>query len=192
MKRNVRWVIQITIVLVAVVILYYNSVNKEQSGGEDNAVVMDKDLLLSKDLEENYPLTVCQVVSAFTRIQKCYYNEDCSNEEIIALADMMRLLLDDELNENNPYDTFISNLETEINTYRKNNRTISRIIMGKSSEVKYSTVDGVKSAAVDCIYYVKDDAGTTKNVTTYILRKNDEGEWKIYGWQLYQPDEWEE
>lgn len=192
MKRNIKWVLTITLLLIVAVLVYYRSINKEQIDNEDNTVVMDKDILLSKDLEENYPLTVCQVVNLFTRIQKCYYNEECSNNELLELADMAMVIFDDELVNNNPYDQYVSNLEQEINDYRENNRTISRVIIGKSSEVTYSTVDGIKYASLECIYYVKDDDGTAKNITTYILRKDDEDRWKILGWQEYQPDEWEE
>lgn len=192
MKKNIKWFVTIALLMMIAVLVYYKVVNKDSKEKEEVATVEDKDKLLSKNLEENYPLTVCQVVQLFTRIQKCYYNEECSNEDIVRLAYMATELFDDELKDNNPFDEYFSDLEDEINDFRDNNRTISRVIVGKSSEVKYSTVDNVKSASVECIYYTKDDRGTAKIITTYILRKDEEERWKILGWKEYEPDEWEE
>lgn len=192
MKRNIRWIITITLLLIVVALLYYRAVNSDGEDVEETATVSDVDKLLAKDLQDNYPLTVCQVVQLFTRIQKCYYNEKCSNEEIVKLAYMATELFDAELLENNPFDEYFTDLEDEINEFRKTNKTISRVIVGKSSEVEYSTIDEVKYASLDCIYYTTDDMGTYKIVTTYILRKDEEDRWKILGWQEYQPDEWEE
>ncbi len=192
MKRSIKWIITITLVLIVVVLLYYRAVNKDEVPTDDTEIVRDTDKLLSKDLEESYPVTVCQVVQLFTRIQKCYYNEECTNDEIIQLADMALEIFDDELVENNPRNEYLEALEAEINYYKDNNKTISRVIVGKSADVTYSTVEGVKYASVECIYYVKDDKGTEKNITTYILRKTEEGQWKILGWQEYAPSEWEE
>lgn len=192
MKRSIKWIITITLVLIVVVLLYYRAVNKDEVPENDTEIVRDTDKLLSKDLEESYPVTVCQVVQLFTRIQKCYYNEECSNDEIIQLADMALEIFDDELVENNPRKEYLEELEAEINYYKDNDRIISRVIVGKSADVTYSTVEGVKYASVECIYYVKDEDGTEKNITTYILRKDDEGKWKILGWQEYAPSEWEE
>ncbi len=192
MKKNIRWVITITLLLIVVVLLYYRSVNKEEKKQEDTTVVQDTDKLLSKDLTESYPVTVCQVVQLFTRIQKCYYNEDCTNEEIVKLSEMAMQLFDEELIANNPKEEYLSDLEEEINIYRKHNKTISRVLVGKSSDVTYSTVEGVKYASVECIYYVKDDTNTEKTITTYILRKDESGKWKILGWQEFMPSEWEE
>ena len=192
MKRSIKWIITITLVLIVVVLLYYREVNKDEVYEDDTEIVRDTDKLLSKDLEDSYPITVCQVVQLFTRIQRCYYNEECTNDEIIQLADMALEIFDEELVENNPRKEYLEELEAEINYYKDNDRIISRVIVGKSGDVTYSTVEGVKYASVECIYYVKDDDGTEKNITTYILRKDDEGKWKILGWQEYVPSQWEE
>ena len=217
MKRSIRWVLTITLLIIVVVIVYYKTINNPTSGTDSEEILSDKDTLLSKDfvsdfpdtvegvldkideekigeeMEENYPITVCQVVQLFTRIQKCYYNEECSEEELIKLAYMATILFDDELVENNsPFDEYFADLQEEIDLYKKENRTISRVILGKSSDVTYSTVEGQKYASVECVYYVKDEATTAKIVTTYMLRKNEDGKWKILGWQKYEPGEWEE
>jgi len=192
MKRNIKWIMTITLLLVVVVLLYYRTVNKEEKQEGETVTVEDTDKLLGKNLDESYPVTVCQVVQLFTRIQKCYYNEDTNSEEITKLAEMALKIFDDELVANNPKDKYLKDLEDEINYFRKNKKTISRVLVGKSSDVTYSTVDDVKYASVECIYYVKGEKGTEKCVATYILRKDKEGKWKILGWQEFAPSEWEE
>ncbi len=192
MKRNIRWIMTITLLLIVVVLMYYRSVNKEEKQEEEATVIEDTDKLLSKNLDESYPVTVCQVVQLFTRIQKCYYNEDASDEEITKLAEMALKIFDDELVANNPKDEYMKDLEDEINYFRKNKKTISRVLVGKSSDVRYSTIDDVKYASVECIYYVKGENGTEKSTATYILRKDEGGKWKILGWQEFVPSEWEE
>ena len=192
MKRNIRWVMTITLLIVVVVLVYYKNINKEDKVQDDVTVVADTDKLLSKDLEKSYPVTVCQVVQLFTRIQKCYYNEEYSPEELEKLAKMARMIFDDELNSSNPDEEYMADLKEEIDLFKEKNKTISRVIVGKASDVRYSTVNDVKYAAVECIYYTKDDAGTSKITTTYILRKNEDDKWKILGWQEFVPSEWEE
>ena len=215
MKRSIKWVITITLLLIVVVLVYYKAVNGDKIIQDDTTVLSDKDKLLGKDyvsdfpdtvedvlskidsntigeeMESDYPLTVCQVVSLFTKIQRSYYNEDNSEKELIKLAYMATILFDKELIDNNPFDEYFEELQEEIEGYQDDNRIISRVIVGKSSDVKYSTVDEKKYASVECIYYVQNDSGTMKNVTTYILRKDEDGKWRILGWQLYQPDPWE-
>ena len=40
-------------------------------------------------------------------------------------------------------------------------------------------------------YYIKGDAGTSRVMETYILRKDEAGRWKILGWKEYEGSEWE-
>ncbi len=47
-----------------------------------------------------------------------------------------------------------------------------------------SEIEGVKYAQIDCIYYLKASKGTDKVTETYALRCDDEGNWKILGWQI--------
>lgn len=193
MRKNLKWLMTITLLIVLFALLYINyGGGNEDLTTDTETVVNDKDKLLSKSLDESYPITVREVVQLFTRIQKCYYNEDCSSEEIVKLAFMASKLFDEELASNNPFDEYFAELEDEINEYRKEGKTISRVIIGKSSEVEYSTIDKVKYASINCIYYLKSDSGTSKITETYILRKDDEGRWKILGWDKYEPSEWEE
>lgn len=193
MKKRMRWLVVVTImVVIGVGFYYYKSQNPHDSGNNlEEESVGEVDKILNKDLEEHYPYTVREVVQLFTRIQKCYYNEDYTDEELVKLAYKAMALFDDELAEENPFDEYYEDLKTEVDTYASVNQIINRVILEDASDVVYSTVDGQKYASINCIYYLKSDAGTSKVEETYILRKDADDRWKILGWKEYEESEWE-
>lgn len=190
MRKSIKFTITIALLCVLGVALYYHFSNLPQNNKnqseEDSATVSEVDKLISKNLDDNYPLTAREVLNLYTRIQKCYYNAECSSEELVKLAYMSVSLFDEELVQNNPFDEYYSELVSEIDQYKEDGKTISRVIVDKSSDVVYSTVDGQKYASINCIYYLKTDNKTEKTVETYVLRKDNEDKWKILGWKLYE------
>ena len=194
MKKRMKWLVTVTILMVAAVIAYYFYVNKgEQSGniGNEN-IVGEVDKILNKDLEERYPYTVREVVQFFVRIQKCYYNEEYTEDELVKLAYKATELFDAELTEENPFDKYYENLKKEINLYKKTGKYIYKVMLAENSEVEYSTVDNQSYASMKCIYYLKDEKGTSKVEEIYVLRKDENDRWKILGWKEYEGSEWEQ
>ncbi|MDY5577242.1 MAG: DUF6715 family protein [Lachnospiraceae bacterium] len=192
--KNVKKLVTITLIIVLCVILYYRYVNKDddKSGslsGADNLSEVEK--ILTKNLDENYPTTPLEVVKFFTRIQKCYYNEDNTEKVVEDLANTARQLMDESLLANNPEEEYYNKLKQEIKTYKSKKRTITNIIYDKSTEVVYSTVDDVQTASLNCTYYIQTGNRLVTSTETYILRKDENGNWKILGWKLEEPSEWE-
>lgn len=192
--KHIKKLVTITLIIVLCVLLYYRYANKEEDkSGKlskvDNLTEVEK--VLTKNLDEYYPKTPLEVVKFFTRIQKCYYNEDNTDKIVEELADLAMQLMDEELISQNPKDEYYEELKEEIAAYRKSKRTISNILFDKSTDVIYSTVEGKKTATLNCTYYLQTGDRVTVNAETYILRKNDEGQWKIYGWKLKEPSELE-
>lgn len=184
--KSMRVVLTVTILLVAFVMLYFHFSNKETDDSEDikGSNVVEK--LLSTDLENNYPTNVREVVLEFTEIQKCYYNENVSEEQLERLAKRATLLFDEELLLANPFDEYYADLKKEIKDYKKKEKTITKIIVDKNSEANTVTMpeDGTKVASIKATYYCRENANTTRTVETYILRKDEAGNWKIYGWGI--------
>lgn len=193
MKNKIKFSITIALLCVLGVLLYYHFSNSPDKGEEnektDNVSVGEVEKLISKDIENNYPITVKETIELFTRIQKCYYNEDYSQEQLVKLAYMALNLMDEELKEINSFDKYFENLSEDIKLYKKHNRTISRVILDKSSEVVYSTIKEKKYASINCIYYLKTGNSTQKTKETYVLRKDENDRWKILGWQLSKESE---
>ncbi len=194
MKKRMSWLITVTILLIVGVVLFYFYTNGKNESDNDNNpdIVGEVDKVLNKDLETRYPYTVKEVVQFFVRIQKCYYNEDYTEEELEKLAKKAAKLFDTELVEANPFDEYIENLKNEIKAYEATGKTIYRVIIEENEDVIYSTVDEQKYASINCTYYLKDEDGTSCIEETYILRKDENDRWKILGWQEYEESEWEQ
>lgn len=192
MKKRLSWLVVVTIIVVlGVAWYYYDSMKKDEESSIGDSVVDEVAKVLNKDLEESYPYTAREVVQFFIRIQKCYYNEDYTDEELVKLAYKATELFDDELKSENQFDEYFEDLKEEIDAFESDGKTINRVILEKSSEVVYSTVDEQKYASINCTYYIKGDAGTSRVIETYILRKDESGRWKILGWKEYEGSEWE-
>lgn len=194
MKRRMSWLVTMTIILVVGVIVFYYFTNKanDSDNGTNANVVGEVDKVLNKDLKSRYPYTVKEVVQFFVRIQKCYYNEEYTEDELLKLADKARELFDDELLSENSVETYYENLKNEVKAYQSIGKTIYRVIIEENNDVVYSTVDGQKYASINCTYYLKDEEGTTSIKETYILRKDENDRWKILGWEKYEGSEWEQ
>lgn len=188
--KKLKYLMTLALILVLGLTVYYFVVNKSNKDSEDSkeATVSAVDKMLSKDLEKNYPKSVREVVSNFISIQECYYNEDMEEDKLVQLAYQAMRLFDDKLVEANPFDKYYAELTKEIEQYKTEGKTLYRTILDKASEVEYSEIDGVKYAKINCIYYLKASKGTDKVTETYALRCDDEGNWKILGWQIYSKE----
>lgn len=193
MNRSSRWLVIVTIAIVIGVILYYLHLNgTDKSQPIDQPVVTDEVVkILNKDLEKNYPQKAREVVQFFVRIQKCYYNEKYTEEELVKIAYKATELFDTELLTENPFDMYYEQLKDEINAFADEGKTISQVLLDQHSDVVYSTVDEQKYAELNCTYYLKSDKQTAKVKETYILRKDENERWKILGWKKYEESEWE-
>ena len=84
--KNMKKLITITLIIVLCVVLYYRYANKEDKDSTEtnanNGKLSEVEKILTKNLDEIYPTTPLEVVKFFTRIQKCYYNENHTDEVI--------------------------------------------------------------------------------------------------------------
>lgn len=193
MKR-LKYLMMLALILVLGVMVYYYYVNKDSKTGDsgNQTEISEVDKVLAKDLEGNYPKTAREVVSYFLSIQKCYYNEEYTDDQLVQLSYKAMKLFDDELTENNDFDEYYENLGLEIDEYKSSDKTITKVILDKASDVLYSEVEGVRYAEMNCIYYLKTSGETTRVTERYALRCDDEGNWKILGWKIYVPSEYEQ
>ena len=181
----------LTILMVALISGYYsyltsrNSANNSQNGSEKNpqevTVVQE---LIARDSYKEYPQTPVQVVKYYNEITACFYNEEYTDDELIALAKMARNLYDQELVDNQSFDAYLDKLKTDIRVFNEGNITIYSSEVSASTDVEFFTHDGYECAKLNVIYTLKSGTNyqTTKEV--YILRKDEAGHWKIYGFAL--------
>lgn len=148
--------------------------------------------ILSKDIERNYPATVREVVRLFSRISKCYYNETISASEFQQLITMQRMLFDEEFLDNNPLDTFVNSLSSEIEEMRKNKNTMISYRVQKQSSVTAWEYGENTFSSIIASYTLKEGADYKKTYEEFLLREDESGRWKIVGWRLTEPVEIEE
>lgn len=179
------------LVLAVVVIVYYNHMSNVVKGKEAEDVVVDSSAVtatLERNLNTNYPSTPKEVIKYFSDITQCFYNEEYNDEELIALADKMLLLYDDELVNNKSYENYLFDLKADINFYKNNNYTVSSYSPSASTDVEYFSEDGSEWARIWCIYTIKSGKNYKPIQEVFILRKDERSHWRIYGWQLVEEE----
>lgn len=186
-KKKVKFTTQTAIIvmvlIVSVVGYYCYLVNRSNRSAQENTPTTVENVLL-RDLENNYPPTPKEVIRYYNDIVKCFYNEGCSQEELQELARKARGLYDQELLDHNEWDTYIFNLEAEIQDFKNNNRKISNISLAASTDVDEFTQDGFRFAKIRCGYNILQGRKSSSTVQVYLLRRDGDGHWKIYGWDL--------
>lgn len=192
MKRSVIRIV-VAIVLIGVIVggYYWFTVSKGASADEAGDLT-EVQKVITKDLEANYPATPREVVKYYNRIISCFYNESYSEEELYELGDQARLLFDEELLANNPRDEYFTALKAEIEYYHENSKTIMNTNVCDSNDVTFQTVDGDECAYVTASYFVDEDKSYSRTYMMYILRKDENGNWKILGFDQIKGDSLDE
>ena len=175
----------IGIICISLVVGGYYYLSNRKTAEETDISEVQKGIL--KELEgDNYPATPREVVKFYNRILCCYYNESYTDEEFDKLTDQARLLMDQELADNNPAEQYSQQVRQEAENYRRQKKTINNASVCDTNEVKYATIEGAECAYVESSYFVRSKDGFTKSFQDYILRRDADGNWKILAFQLKQ------
>lgn len=150
--------------------------------------------LLSRDLTKDYPPTPKEVVKFYADITVALYSEDYSDEEYEALARMMYSLFDAKLAANTEEDVYLNNLKNEINGIKEPGYKISSYSLGAATDVEYFKKDNHDCARLRAAFTMKNIKNKYVRLTreTFVLRKDIDGHWKIFGWAMDKEDEEEQ
>lgn len=140
--------------------------------------------LLVRDLNSNYPATPKEVVKLYSEITRCFYGEEYTEEELVKLAKMSRQLFDDELVANQDEDSYLRSLRSEIVLYKQQKRLISSYSIASSADVEYYNFQDAEWAQLIAMYSVKTGGTVEPSKERYLLKKDSNGHWKIYGFRL--------
>ena len=160
---------------------FYFAKKNVDSKAERNEELTKVQKIITRDLESNYPATPREVVKFYNRIITGYYSGEYSDEELDQLIDQALLLFDAQLAENNPKEDYKQAILAEVSNYKKRSRTIRQSSVCDRSEVRFLTDDsnGDQLAYVSASYFIKEDGQYEKTYQMYVLRKDENGEWKI-------------
>lgn len=185
-SKNTTKVAIIFLVLIVAVVAYFAYLSNKSRGAEDEAAMTAVKLVLSRDLENNYPPTVKEVMKYYADIQKCLYSQECVDEEAEQLGMKARALFDDELLAANDVSNHLLALKSEITSFQEDSRQITAASVASSANVDTFTEDGYEFARIHCIYTVLDGGQSNLVDMVYLLRRDGNRRWKIYGWDLAQ------
>lgn len=186
MKKTNTSVTKITVFFIFLLVLvvgYYAYLSGTHRTEQQEAVMSEIDTALSRNLENNYPSTPKEVVKYYNDLMKCFYNEDCTEEELQELGKKSLQLFDEELRENNEEESYLIRLQGEVQNYKNNKRKITSVSLASSTNVDYYTVDGYSFARISCGYTMTEKGKKSSTVMVYLLRRDDNRRWKIYGWK---------
>lgn len=155
---------------------------------DENGEISQIEKITTRDLDAEYPVTPREVVKFYNKIILSYYKEEYTDDEFDSLLEHARKLLDEELLENNPSDMYRAAVEREIADYKDRDREIRQSSVCDIDDVRYLTDkdSGDELAYVEVTYFVKEKKEFARTYQMYVLRKNDEGQWKILSY--YQID----
>ncbi len=175
----------VVIIMVGLIVGFYFAISSRDNGnGGEKASVKKEDVLLRRDLEKDYPLTPTAVVSYYSDLVLAYYQEDCKESVRKELLIKSRNLYDDELLERNSEDDQILNLEADVEEYKKNKKRIIGCTVCDPNDVEYGNLDGDSVALLQVVYRVREKKDLNKVKEDFFLRKDEDGHWKIVGWQM--------
>lgn len=183
MKKSTTRVTIVAFCLIILIVGYYAYLsNKRREARTESEMTLVQETL-SRNLQDDYPATPKEVIKYYNRILQCFYNEECTDQEIEDLGNKARELYDDELLEKNELGTYMIQLKDDIQNFKDSKRSISSFSVASSTSVVYDTVDGYNFARILCGYNVRENNQNQSVKQVYLLRKDEDRRWKIYGWE---------
>lgn len=186
MKKSTTRMMLFFLVVIVGVVGYFAYLSGRSRDASKEAAMTAAQLVLSRDLENNYPPTVKEVMKYYVDIQKCLYAEECAEEEVEQLGMKARALFDDELLAANDVTNHLLQLKAEITSFQEDSKKITAASVASSANVDTFTEDGYDFARIHCIYTVVADGQSNLVDMVYLLRRDGNRRWKIYGWNLAQ------
>lgn len=181
MRKGPKSAAVLAVMVITVFALYYYLVNKVERSAPEVETTAVQDVLL-KNLETDYPPTVREVIKYYNEIMNCYYKENPTDAELEQLADKAMELYDAELVNFQSREMYLEDLKAEIAAYAAADTVLSHVALSSSTAVDYYTYNGRECAQIRCIYTLRQKTQLMTIKEVYVLRKDDNGRWKILGW----------
>lgn len=179
MKKKSSYVVLGIVSVVVIVGLFYYFSGQRKASVENMTELTEVQKLILEDLDKSYPARPREVVKLYNRIITCFYGETYTEEELEQLGDQARKLFDEELLANNPRDEYFASLKKDIAEYHEKSKTIMNSSVCSSNDVNYQVVDGDECAYVTSSYFINENKEYSRTHQMYVLRKDEDGNWKI-------------
>lgn len=184
--NGTKGMIILTIMVLLVVGYYFYLSNRTTTSTpqetEVETLTQSQEVLL-RNLDSNYPPTPREVVIYFGEISKAFYNEPHEGDELKELGLKMRQIYDDELVANQTQEQYLDLLQKDVDEYIANKRTLASFSPSSSVDVEKWSENGYEWARLYCIFDINQDGILYHTNTVFILRKDENSHYKIYGWK---------
>lgn len=187
MKKHWRMVLAVILCAALCIGYYYYLANRPSNKDATDKAVQNDELayLTARNINDNYPESVRDVVKLYARITKEYYEAGITEEDIEKLGNQARLLFDDELKATQTDEEFMKALKEDISIYRSNDARISSFTIQSANDTRYTTFNNREYASLQLVYYIREGSKLRTSCTKFTLRKDiSTGRWKILYWEL--------
>lgn len=181
MSTSIIIIVVSVAVIVGIFLIISNRLAQDDEPTEVQITAVQNVLL--RNLDNNYPPTPKEVLKYYSDITQCFYAGGYTDEEFIELANRALDLYDDELRANQNYDMYIDDLRAEILSFKEKDWSISSYSTSSSMDVLEFERDGDEWAQLYAFYNVRQSTQIVKVTEIFLMRKDEDGRWKIYGWQ---------
>ena len=175
----------IGLVLIGLVLGYFYYLSVRKGGDESDEVeISPVQEVLLRNLDKSYPPSPREELKYYGQLVQCFYGEEYTEEEFEQLAAKVMELYDDELAGNQTPEQYLENLRWDVDQWKEKETKVSSYSLPSSTDVDFFTEDGYSWARL--YFGMNLRKGTQLDVinAVYLLRKDDQGHWKIYGWKL--------
>ena len=192
MKNRYKSLVIIIVILFVVAVLgvfiYINNKPKTETT-EENVVISNVDNVVLRNLELNYPPTPKEVLKYYSEITMCFYEENLSEEDLVRLAQTARKLYDAELCAGVTEEEYIESLREDILEFNSMGVVVSGYTVSASTDVEEFAMDGREYARLYATYRLRQGTEYIYSNEVFIMRKDEDGHWKILGWELLEEEE---
>ncbi len=185
-RKSKNGLILLAIIVVMVLAFYFYIANRPAKNKNSNAEYTKAQEILLRDISKNYPPTPKEVLRLYAEITQCFYAGGYSEQELDSLIELSYALFDEELKKINSLETYKASVRAEIQDYKKKSYTISAYSTSSSIDIQNATFDRDGSTWTNAYLYLTMRRSTTitRIDEVFVLRKDENGYWRIYGWQL--------
>ncbi len=153
--------------------------SKKPKGSEDYDLTV-VDGITTTDLNKNYPPDGMKVVELYAKIMQVLYKETYTEDQEDDMIKVLKGIMDDELIAGNP--NFANGIKNDVKTKREEDYSIPLFVVTTKKPVT-KELDGKKTQLIECKFLLRHGTISENIIYQFILRKDDEGKWKIYGWE---------
>lgn len=189
-RKILAGIIVVLFLAVAVLAVFVvQSRKKVQASEQEEVDVSAVTSILLQSIDKNYPPTPKEVLKYYSEITCCFYNDGITEEQLIGLADRALELYDDELVANMSREQYLEDLKQDILQFSSQDIVVSGYTVTNSADVEYFRENGDDCARLYVTYRLRQKTEFIYTTEVFIMRKDADGHWKIFGWTLAPEEE---